>query len=55
MNEYIPNGYKNMTEYNRAMERKEKRNYIIQGFIVCMVSFFFWISLIGFINLKMGF
>jgi hypothetical protein len=53
MNEYIPNGYTNWTEYNRAMVRKEKRNYILQG-VVGMVVFFGLIFLDGFINLQMG-
>ena len=49
----IPNGYTNWTEYNRAMARKEKRNYILQG-IGGMVVFFGLIFLDGFINLQMG-
>ena len=53
MNEYIPNGYTNWTEYNRAMARKEKRNYFLQG-VVGMVVFFGLIFLDGFINLQMG-
>lgn len=53
MNEYIPNGYTNWTEYNRAMARKEKRKYILQG-VVGMVVFFGLIFLDGFINLQMG-
>lgn len=53
MNEYIPNGYTNWTEYNNAMVRKEKRNYILQG-IIGMVVFFGLIFLDGFINLQMG-
>ena len=53
MNEYIPNGYTNWTEYNRAMARKEKRNYILQG-VIGMVVFFGLIFLDGFINLQMG-
>ena len=53
MNEYIPNGYTNWTEYNRAMASKEKRNYIFQG-IFGMVVFFGLIFLDGFINLQMG-
>lgn len=53
MNEYIPNGYTNWTEYNRAMARKEKRNYILQG-VVGMVVLFGLIFLDGFINLQMG-
>lgn len=53
MNEYIPNGYTNWTEYNRAMARKEKRKYILQG-IFGMVVFFGLIFLDGFINLQMG-
>lgn len=36
-NEYIPNGYKTWTEYNRAMERKEKRTYILQSIIGVVV------------------
>lgn len=39
MNEYIPNGYRNWTEYNRAQEKKAKRNYILQG-IGGMLVFF---------------
>lgn len=54
MNEYIPNGYMNWTEYNNAMARKEKRNYILQG-IIGMVMFFGLIFLDGFINLQIGF
>ena len=54
MNEYIPNGYTNWTEYNNAMARKEKRNYILQG-IIGMVVFFCLIFLDGFINLQIGF
>jgi hypothetical protein len=53
MNEYIPNGYTNWTEYSRAMARKEKRNYILQG-VIGMVVFFGLIFLDGFINLQMG-
>lgn len=53
MNEYIPNGYMNWTEYNRVMTRKEKRKYILQG-IFGMVVFFGLIFLEGFINLQMG-
>lgn len=53
MNEYIPNGYTNWTEYNRAMARKEKRKYILQG-VVGMAVFFGLIFLDGFINLQMG-
>ena len=53
MNEYIPNGYTNWTEYNRSMARKEKRKYILQG-VVGMVVFFGLIFLDGFINLQMG-
>ena len=53
MNEYIPNGYTNWTEYNNAMARKEKRNYIFQG-IIGMVVLFGLIFLDGFINLQMG-
>lgn len=53
MNEYIPNGYTNWTEYNRAMARKEKRKYILQG-VVGMVVLFGLIFLDGFINLQMG-
>ena len=53
MNEYIPNGYTNWTEYNNAMDSKEKRNYILQG-IIGMVVFFGLIFLDGFINLQMG-
>ena len=54
MNEYIPNGYTNWTEYNSAMARKEKRNYILQG-VIGMVVFFGLIFLDGFINLQIGF
>lgn len=54
MNEYIPNGYMNWTEYNRVMASKEKRKYILQG-IIGMVVFFGLIFLDGFINLQMGF
>ena len=36
-NEYIPTGYKSWFEYNRAMERKEKRTYILQSIIVVVV------------------
>lgn len=54
MNEYIPNGYTNWTEYNNAMARKEKRNYILKG-IIGMVVFFGLIFLDGFINLQIGF
>ena len=54
MNEYIPNGYMNWTEYNRVMASKEKRKYILQG-IFGMVVFFGLIFLDGFINLQMGF
>ena len=39
MNEYIPNGYRNWTEYNRAQEKKAKRNYILQA-IGGMLVFF---------------
>jgi hypothetical protein len=53
MNEYIPNGYTNWTEYNRAKEKKAKRNYILQG-VIGMVVFFGLIFLDGFINLQMG-
>ena len=53
MNEYIPNGYTNWTEYNLAMARKEKRKYILQG-VFGMVVFFGLIFLDGFINLQMG-
>lgn len=52
MNEYIPNGYTNWTEYNRAMARKEKRNYILQG-IVGMLVFFGAIALDGITTLYM--
>ena len=54
MNEYIPNGYMNWTEYNRVMASKEKRKYILQG-IIGMVVFFGLIFLDGFINLQIGF
>lgn len=54
MNEYIPNGYMNWTEYNRVMASKEKRKYILQG-IFGMVVFFGLIFLDGFINLQIGF
>lgn len=53
MNEIIPNGYSNWTEYNRAMARKEKRKYILQG-VFGMVVFFGLIFLDGFINLQIG-
>lgn len=53
MNEYIPNGYKNWTEYNCEMTRKENRKYILQG-VIGMVVFFGLIFLDGFINLQMG-
>ena len=52
MNEYIPNGYMNWTEYNCEMTRKEKRKYILQG-VIGMVVFFGLIFLDGFINLQM--
>lgn len=53
MNEYIPNGYMNWTEYNRAMARKEKRNYILQG-VIGMLLLIGMVLLDGFINLQMG-
>lgn len=31
MNEYIPNGFTNMTEYNRHNEKVAKVKYWIQG------------------------
>lgn len=31
MNEIIPNGYLNWTEYNRDMARKAKRKMVLQG------------------------
>lgn len=31
MNEILPNGYNSWTAYYRAKEKKEKRNYILQG------------------------
>ena len=52
MNEYIPNGYTNWTEYNRAMARKEKRKYILQG-VIGMVAFFGLIALDGITTLYM--
>lgn len=36
-NEYIPTGYKSWIEYNRSMERKEKRTYILQSIIGVVV------------------
>ena len=52
MNEYIPNGYTNWTEYNRAQEKKAKRNYILQG-IAGMLVFFGAIALDGITTLYM--
>jgi hypothetical protein len=49
MNEIIPNGYLNWTEYNRAKARQEKRKLVIQG-VIGMVAFFGLIFLDGFIN-----
>jgi hypothetical protein len=53
MNEYIPAGFKSWTEYNRAQEKKAKRNYILQG-IAGMLVFFGAIALDGYINVTMG-
>lgn len=52
MNEYIPAGFKNWTEYNRAKAKKEKRNYILQG-IVGMLVFIGAIVLDGITTLYM--
>ena len=49
MNEIIPNGYLNWTEYNRAKARQEKRKLVIQG-VIGMVAFFGLIFLDGLIN-----
>jgi hypothetical protein len=49
MNEIIPNGYLNWTEYNRAKARQEKHKMVIQG-VIGMVAFFGLIFLDGFIN-----
>lgn len=52
MNEYIPAGFSSWTEYNRAQEKKAKRNYILQG-IVGMLVFFGAIALDGITTLYM--
>ena len=52
MNEYIPAGFKSWTEYNRVQEKKEKRNYILQG-IAGMLVFFGAIVLDGITTLYM--
>ena len=52
MNEYIPAGFKSWTEYNRAQEKKAKRNYILQG-IAGMLVFFGAIVLDGITTLYM--
>lgn len=52
MNEYIPAGFKNWTEYNRAQAKKAKRNYILQG-IAGMLVFFGAIALDGITTLYM--
>ena len=44
MNEYIPNGFTNMTEYNRHNEKVAKIKYWVQGicgallFVVCLAG-----------------
>lgn len=52
MNEYIPAGFKNWTEYNRSLAKKEKRKYILQG-IAGMLVFFGAIALDGITTLYM--
>ena len=52
MNEYIPAGFKNWTEYNRVQAKKAKRNYILQG-IAGMLVFFGAIALDGITTLYM--
>ena len=46
INEILPNGYNSWTAYYRSKEKKEKRNYWLQG-ILGMVVFFGAIVLDG--------
>lgn len=39
INEYVPNGYVNMTEYNRKHARAEKVKYWMQGILGAIALF----------------
>ena len=53
MNEIFPKGFNSWSAYYRAKEKKEKRNFWLQG-IAGMLVFFGAIALDGFINVTMG-